>query len=110
MQVQAIWENGVFRPTAPLTLKHRVVTIQIHDDEVLMEGGEFVAAIPPGEALDLPEPVRLRIAARRARRETLLHGPAECPEEDRPPTDKQVRYARASEERNAWRGEQGREP
>ncbi|MFZ1640561.1 MAG: hypothetical protein WAV07_03815 [Candidatus Contendobacter sp.] len=34
MQVQAIWENGVFRPTAPLTLKHRVVNLQVPDEAI----------------------------------------------------------------------------
>lgn len=34
MNIQAIWENGVFRPTAPLALRHRLVTLQVPDEEI----------------------------------------------------------------------------
>lgn len=34
MNVQTIWENGVFRPLAPLELKHAFVTIQVPDEEI----------------------------------------------------------------------------
>ncbi|MDS4042008.1 MAG: DUF104 domain-containing protein [Candidatus Competibacter sp.] len=34
MKVRAVWENGVFRPMSPLTLKRRSVTIQVPDEEI----------------------------------------------------------------------------
>ncbi|MFZ1641285.1 MAG: hypothetical protein WAV07_07550 [Candidatus Contendobacter sp.] len=34
MNVQAVWENGVFRPTLPLTLKQRSVTLQVPDEAI----------------------------------------------------------------------------
>lgn len=48
MNVQVIWENGVLRPTLPLTLKHPVITIQIPDEEVIAHP---MAAVPPAHSL-----------------------------------------------------------
>ena len=50
MTVQAIWENGVFRPTLPLTPKHPVITIQVPDEEVIahpMEAAPPARPLPP---------------------------------------------------------------
>ena len=38
MEVQTIWENGVLRPIAPLTLKHTRVTIQVPNEEIISIG------------------------------------------------------------------------
>lgn len=35
MNIQAIWENGVFRPTQPVTIKHTRLTIVVPDEEIL---------------------------------------------------------------------------
>jgi hypothetical protein len=34
MEIQAIWENGVLRPIAPLKLIHSLVTIQVPDEAI----------------------------------------------------------------------------
>lgn len=34
MKIQAIFEDGVLKPTRPLRLKHKLVTIEIPDEEV----------------------------------------------------------------------------
>ena len=47
MNVQVIWENGVFRPTLPLALKHPAITIQIPDEEVIAHRIEAVPAAHP---------------------------------------------------------------
>jgi len=38
LEIQTIWENGVFRPIAPLTLKHTRVTIQVPHEEIISIG------------------------------------------------------------------------
>ena len=38
MQVQAIWDNGVFRPTLPLALKRRQVMIHVPDEAIVRAG------------------------------------------------------------------------
>ena len=47
MNIQVIWENGVFRPTLPLTLKHPVITIQIPDEAVIAHRIEAVPSARP---------------------------------------------------------------
>ncbi|HOV87824.1 MAG TPA: hypothetical protein PLM79_15800 [Syntrophobacteraceae bacterium] len=37
MKIQAIFEDGILKPTRPLRLKHKLVTIEIPDEEVLDE-------------------------------------------------------------------------
>jgi len=34
MNVQAIWENGVFRPIQPISIKHKKLTIIVPDEEI----------------------------------------------------------------------------
>ncbi len=51
MNIQVIWENGVFRPAMPLNLKHQVMTIQVPDEEVIanpMEAVQPAYRLPPG--------------------------------------------------------------
>jgi len=105
MKVQAVWENGVFRPTTPLTLRHRSVTIQVPDDEIVVNEAE--PATQPVDRRGIPEAVWARAAAMRARREEILRRPVdEGPE--LPLTEDQEQRARAFELRNELRREQGR--
>jgi hypothetical protein len=53
MNVQTIWENGVFRPLEPLAIKHAFVTIQVPDEEVaantsvVQEAHQATYLLPP---------------------------------------------------------------
>jgi predicted DNA-binding antitoxin AbrB/MazE fold protein len=35
MNIQAIWENGVFRPLQPIAVRHTILTIIVADEEIL---------------------------------------------------------------------------
>ena len=34
MEIQTVWQNGVFKPIQPLRLKHMLVTIKVPDEEI----------------------------------------------------------------------------
>lgn len=82
MNIQAIWENGVFRPTQPLRLKHSCVTIQVPDEEVAVNAPE--SAIPRQELYTLPSEVRALAERMTAELESILDAPFP-PDEELPP-------------------------
>lgn len=52
MKIQAIYEDGVLKPTQPLRLKRRLITIQVPDEEVVdvesqNEKPKALVEIPP---------------------------------------------------------------
>ena len=44
MSVQAIWENGVFRPLHPISIKHTTLTIVVPDEEIATTNSEVLPA------------------------------------------------------------------
>ncbi len=42
MNVQAIWENGVFRPIQPISIKHKKLTIIVPDEEIEDVSSQYV--------------------------------------------------------------------
>lgn len=84
MKVQVIWENGVFRPTLPLALKHPVITIQIPDEEVIAQRTE---AIPP--ARPLPPEAEAYARALEERLDRIRHAPLPDDADLQPLTQKQ---------------------
>jgi len=105
MNIQAIWEGGVFRPAQPLTLKRRLVTLAVSDDDLVAPSAQ--ACSLPVTPPQIPDTVQARLAAQRARREEILRRP---PASAAPTalTDEQAQRDRAFAERQAWRREQGR--
>lgn len=85
MNVQVIWENGVFRPTLPLVLKHPVITIQIPDEEVI---GQRIEAVP--SARPLPPEAEAYARALEERLERIRNAPFPDDADLPPLTEKQL--------------------
>jgi hypothetical protein len=105
MNVQAIWEDGVFRPAHPLILKRHLVTLTVSDDDLEVPSAQMCS--PPVAPPQIPDTVQVRLAAQRARRDEILRRP---PASAAPAvlTQEQAQRDRAFAERRAWRHEQGR--
>lgn len=73
MNIQVIWENGVFRPTQPLQLKHSMVTIQVPDEEIAANAPESVA--PRQKSYALPPEVQALAERMTAELEGILDAP-----------------------------------
>ena len=104
MKIQAIFENGVFRPVQPLVLKHSVVTIQVPDEEIantVPHASEEVArptySLPP-EAAAYSEQLKERLDRIR---NAPLPDDASLP----PLTQKQIERIEAFSLRDEIRGE-----
>ncbi len=105
MNVQAIWENGVFRPLQPISIKHTKLTIVVPDEEIATIESE---KLPVYDLNDFPVNVRDAVLKMQAMRDEILNTPVigdDLPEE----TEEQKQRWRAFELRKALRLEQGRD-
>jgi predicted DNA-binding antitoxin AbrB/MazE fold protein len=104
MNVQAIWENGVFRPVFPISIKHTKLTIVVPDEEIATNESE---PLPTYDLNDFPIEVREDVARLQAISDAVLtmSFPDELSEEG---SEEQEQRTRAFELRNATRREQGR--
>lgn len=82
MNIQAIWENGVFRPVQPLQLKHSMVTIQVPDEEISVNAPESV--VSRQKAYALPPEVQALAERMTKELEGILDAPFP-PDESLPP-------------------------
>lgn len=82
MNIQVIWENGVFRPTQPLQLKHSMVTIQVPDEEISVTAPESV--VSRKESYALPPEVQALAERMTAELEDILDAPYP-PDDSLPP-------------------------
>lgn len=73
MNIQAIWENGVFRPIQPLQLKHSMVTIQVPDEEISANAHESI--VPRQKSYALPPEVQALAERMTAELENILDAP-----------------------------------
>lgn len=104
MNVQTIWENGVFRPVFPISIKHTKLTIVVPDEEIDTAISE---ALPTYDLNDFPIEVREQVARMQAVSDAALTMflPEGLNEEE---SEAQEQRTRAFELRNASRREQGR--
>lgn len=99
MKIQAIYEDGVLKPTQPLNLKNKIVTIYVPDDEIF-------SAETTSEAEDLavkyhlPPEVEVMAKDLLARLAAVAEEVMKIPEEDLPAvTKKQLERMEAFEMR-----------
>ncbi len=103
MNVQVIWENGVFKPIVPIFIKHARVTIQVPDEEIV---NPLETLIQPIISEGIPEDVLKMAAEMSARRDELLMQQFyEYPDE--PLSKEQEQRVRAFALRDQLRKEQG---
>lgn len=104
MNVQAIWENGVFRPLQPLIIKHTQLTIVVPDEEITTIESE---RLPVYDLNDFPASVREAVLKMQAMRDEILNAPVtdDLPEQ----TEEQTERRHAFEFRRSLRLEQGRD-
>lgn len=79
MNIQAIWDGRVLRPTQPLKLRHGLVTIQVPDGEVLKSVP--APSIPQEQPYVLPPEVLARAQAARERLDAIQNFPLPPDEE-----------------------------
>jgi predicted DNA-binding antitoxin AbrB/MazE fold protein len=103
MNIQAIWENGVFRPLLPITIKHTKLTIVVPDEEIATSESE---KLPVYNLNDFPVNVREAVLKMQTMRDEVLNASVinELAEE----TEEQKQRWRAFELRRSLRFEQGR--
>lgn len=103
MNVQAIWENGVFRPLQPISIKHTQLTIVVPDEEITTIESE---KLPVYDLNDFPLNVRDAVLKMQTIRDEILNASVidDLPEE----TEEQKQRWRAFELRTTLRLEQGR--
>jgi len=104
MNIQAIWENGVFRPVFPISIKHTKLTIVVPDEEIVANEAE---QLPTYDLNQFPEVVRQEVARLQAVSDRILTMPLpdDLSEED---SEEQKLRTRAFELRDTTRREQGR--
>lgn len=104
MYIQAIWENGVFRPVVPISIKHTRLTIVVPDEEIASKESE---TLPTYDLNDFPIEVREEVARLKAISDAILTlpFPENLSEVD---SEEQEQRTRAFDLRNAIRREQGR--
>jgi predicted DNA-binding antitoxin AbrB/MazE fold protein len=79
MNVQTIWENGVFRPIVPILIKHTRVTTQVPDEEV---AGQVETLLQFIVSEGIPEDVLKMTADMTTQRDDILMRPFnECTDE-----------------------------
>lgn len=99
MEIQAIYENGVLKPTRPLNLKRRLVTIYVPDEEIsgLETSGEKQDLV---KKYNLPPEVEAMAEEMRARLAAVHEEVMNIPEDQLPPlTEKQQERIKAFEMR-----------
>lgn len=98
MNVQAIWENGVFRPLQLISIKHSILTIVVPDEEVEVAASHYV----------LPKELSAQAQAMLAKMDAIRNAPLPPDEELPELTEKQLNNIEAFELRAQLRLEQGR--
>jgi predicted DNA-binding antitoxin AbrB/MazE fold protein len=104
MNIQAIWENGVFRPIVPLTVKHTKLTIVVPDDEILVVETEM---LPTYDLNKFSEKIRREVTRWQAINDSIMAMPFDDKENEEE-TEEQKQRWRAFQLRNTLRREQGR--
>lgn len=105
MNIQTIWENGVFRPLQPLTIKHAKLTIVVPDEEIVTSESE---KLPVYDLNDFPVNVREAVLKMKTMRDEILNAPVI--DDDFPvETEEQKQRWRAFELRRSLRLEEGRD-
>lgn len=99
MEIQTVWQDGVFKPMQPLRLKRMLVTIKVPDEEIAdiepAKGKEYTA--DPYKTVPV---VQTRTDALLIRMEQIHNEILALPEDDLPTvTDKQLERMRAMEMR-----------
>lgn len=79
MNIQAIWDGKVLRPTQPLKLKHDLVTIQVPDEEISTSA--FAPSTPQEQSYVLPPEVLASARAARERLDAIRNSPLPPDEE-----------------------------
>lgn len=79
MNIQAIWDGEVLRPTQPLKLKHDLVTIQVPDEEISTSAPAPSAS--QEQSYMLPPEVLARAQALRKRLDAIRNAPLPPDEE-----------------------------
>ncbi len=99
MEIQALWQDGVFKPVKPLHLKRMLVTIKVPDEEIADIGPARENEVPSGANKTTPE-VRERAEAFLKKLEQIHCEILALPEDQLPVvTDKQLERIRAMEMR-----------
>lgn len=99
MKIQAIYENGVLKPTEPLNLKNKIVTIYVPDDEIF-SAETTSEAEQLAVKYNLPPEVEVMAKDLLARLAAVAEEVMKIPEEDLPVvTKKQLERIEAFEMR-----------
>ncbi|MDO8811301.1 MAG: hypothetical protein Q7J38_04645 [Gallionella sp.] len=106
MNIQTIWENGMFRPLVPISIKHSRVMIQVPDEEIVEIEDEGESAIRPVNTEGIPEEVLKMAAEMAAQRDEILSQPYNVGD-DMTLTEEQEQRSRAFALRTQLRKEQG---
>ena len=99
MEIQTVWQDGVFKPMQPLRLKRMLVTIKVLDEEIadidLAKGKEYTA-----DPYKTAPVVQTRTDALLIRMEQIHNEILSLPEDQLPTvTDKQLERIHAMEMR-----------
>lgn len=99
MEIQTVWQDGVFKPVQPLRLKRTLVTIKVPDEEIAdidpAKGKEYTS-----EPYKTAPVVQTRTDALLIRLEQIHNEILALPEDQlQPVTDKQLERMRAMEMR-----------
>ena len=99
MKIEAVYENGILKPTRPLRLKRKLVTIDIPDEELLAEVAE-IEQQDVYKKYNLPHEVQVMAEAMRARLAAVAEEVMSIPEDELPAvTEKQLERMKAFEMR-----------
>lgn len=104
MNIQTIWENGVFRPVSPISIKHKKITIIVPDEEIAAHESD---ELPTYDLNQFPESIRQEVARMQAINESIMAMPFDDNLSEHE-TEEQQQRLRAIQLRNAIRREQGR--
>jgi predicted DNA-binding antitoxin AbrB/MazE fold protein len=89
MKIQAIYENGVLKPTKPLPLRRKLVTIQIPDEE-LVEPRQPASPKSVFDKYNLSPEVRAMAEEMIAELDAIRNAPLPPDEELPPVSQKQI--------------------
>lgn len=99
MEIQTVWQDGVFKPMQPLSLKRRLVTIKVPDEEIAdidpTDGKKYTS-----EPYKIAPVMQTHTDALLVRLEKIHNEILAMPEDQLPTvTDKQLERMRAMEMR-----------
>lgn len=89
MKIQAIYEDGVLKPTRPLSLKRKLVTIHIADEE-LLESRQSPSCKSVFDKYNLSPEVRAMAEEMMAELDAIRNAPLPPDQELPPVTQKQI--------------------